>query len=247
MAVSEKLTDLLKFDKNGLIPVIVQDFYNNQVLMLAYANKEAIEKTLETGYAHYYSRKRKKLWMKGETSSHTQKVKQILYDCDEDTLLFRVEQKGAACHTNHRSCFYREYYRGATREIEPPIKEDFNGIIYNPEKRDNAIDRLYNLLLERKKSLPENSYTAELFKKGMDAIAKKIGEEATELIIALKNNSESEIIYEAADLLFHMLVGLAGSDITPKTVESELTRRMGISGKTEKETRAGGKDTVRSQ
>ncbi|WP_025209220.1 bifunctional phosphoribosyl-AMP cyclohydrolase/phosphoribosyl-ATP diphosphatase HisIE [Hippea sp. KM1] len=230
------LTDILKFDKKGLIPVITVDFYNNQVLMLAYANKEAIEMSLKSGYAHYFSRSRGKLWMKGETSGHTQKIKQILFDCDEDTLLYRVEQKGAACHTNHRSCFYREFYRGEVREIEPVI-EDFDGIIYRIEENDDILSKLYDLLKKRKEELPEGSYTANLFRGGTDKIAKKIGEEASEVIIALKNDSQSELVYEAADLIFHLLVGLAEKDVPPEAVLGELKRRFGISGEREKETR----------
>ncbi len=230
------LTDILKFDENGLIPVIAVDFYNNQVLMLAYANREAIEKTLETGYAHYWSRSRKRLWKKGEISGNLQKIKQILFDCDEDAVIYKVEQIGAACHTNHRSCFYREFYRDRVREIEPTIG-DFKGIIYKPKNNENILSQLYELLQQRKKELPENSYTAKLFKGGVDKIAKKIGEEASEVIIALKNSSQSEIVYEAADLIFHLLVALAKSDIPPEAVLEELRRRFGISGVHEKNTR----------
>ncbi|AEA34524.1 bifunctional phosphoribosyl-AMP cyclohydrolase/phosphoribosyl-ATP diphosphatase HisIE [Hippea maritima] len=232
------LTDILKLDDRGLIPVITVDFYNNQVLMLAYANREAIEMSLKTGYAHYFSRSRNKLWMKGETSGHTQKIKQILFDCDEDTLLYKVEQKGAACHTSHRSCFYREFYRGEVREIEPVI-EDFDGIIYKTEENDDILRKLYDLLQKRKEELPEGSYTAKLFISGTDKIAKKIGEEASEVIIALKNNSQSELVYESADLIFHLLVGLAEKDVPPESVLDELKRRFGISGDKEKASRGG--------
>ncbi len=236
MEAEVNLVDILKFNDDGLIPVIAIDFYNNQVLMLAYANKEAIEKTIETGYAHYYSRSRKKLWKKGETSGNLQKIKQILFDCDEDTLIYKVEQTGAACHTNHRSCFYREYYRGNVREIEPVIG-DFKGIIYRSETSTDILNNLFELLQKRKKDLPTNSYTADLFKEGVDKIAKKIGEEASEVIIALKNNSQSEVVYESADLIFHLLVGLAYMDIPPDAILTELSRRFGISGIKEKETR----------
>ena len=230
------LVDILRFDENGLIPVIAVDFYNNQVLMLAYANREAIEKTIETGYAHYWSRSRKKLWKKGETSGNLQKVKQILFDCDEDAVIYKVEQIGAACHTNHRSCFYREFYRGNIREIEPTVG-DFKGIIYKPKSNDDILNQLYKLLQQRKKELPESSYTAKLFQGGVDKIAKKIGEEATEVVIALKNNSQSETIYEAADLVFHLLVGLTEKDIPPEAILEELRRRFGISGIEEKNSR----------
>ncbi len=234
----ENLIDILKFDEKGLIPVVVQDFYNNDVLMVAYANKEAIEKTLETGYAHYFSRSRQKLWKKGETSGHTQRVKQIFYDCDEDTLLIKVEQKGAACHTNHRSCFYREFYRGQTKEIDKVIDENFNGIIYKQKQdNNNTLDVLYDTLQERKKTMLKDSYTAKLFKSGIDKITKKIGEEAIETIIAMKDKNEGEIIYETADTIFHLLVGLAYFNIPPSAILQELQRRMGTSGTFEKKTR----------
>ena len=234
----ESLIEILKFDEKGLIPVVVQDFYNNQVLMVAYANEEAVKKTLESGYAHYYSRSRKELWKKGETSGHTQKVKQIFYDCDEDTLLIKVEQKGAACHTNHRSCFYREFYRGSTKETEKVIDEDFNGIIYDRGIDKNGIlSTLYELLIDRKGKLPEGSYTAKLFRKGINKIAKKIGEEAAEVIIAMKDADDSETVYESADLVFHLLVGLAYFDIPPEAVLKELQRRLNTSGEYEKKTR----------
>ncbi len=233
----KSLSDIVKFDEDGLIPVVVQDFYNNQVLMVAYANKESLDKTLESGYAHYYSRSRKTLWKKGETSGHIQKIKQIFYDCDEDTILIKVEQKGAACHTNHRSCFYREFYRGQTREVEPVIDKEFNGILYNTENKNDILSQLYSILISRKKQLPENSYTAELFKKGINKIAQKIGEESFEVIIAMKDEEMGDIIYESADLIFHLLVGLAYFDISPENVLKELERRFKISGTFEKKTR----------
>ncbi len=234
----ENLIGILKFDEKGLIPVVVQDFYNNQVLMVAYADKEAITKTVESGYAHYFSRSRQKLWKKGETSGHTQKVKQIFYDCDEDTLLLKVEQKGAACHTNHRSCFYREFYRGKTKETEGVIDKDFNGIIYKPDTDKNSIlSSLYELLQRRKKEMPKDSYTAKLFKKGINTITKKIGEESAEVIIAMKDGDEGEIIYESADLIFHLLVGLVYFNIPPEMIFKELERRFNTSGEYEKKTR----------
>ncbi len=235
-----RLEEIIRFDERGLVPVVVQDFYSKDVLMLAYANREAIRKTLETGYAHYYSRSRQTLWMKGQTSGHTQRIKRILFDCDEDTLLYVVEQRGAACHTNHRSCFYREFYRGMIREIQPVLNDDFDGIVYGVERADGVMDRLYDLLIERKTLLPEQSYTAKLFRKGINEIAKKTGEEAVELVIALKDADQGQIVYEAADLLFHMLVGFAHYDIAPEAVFAELRRRFNISGETEKKTRKDG-------
>ncbi len=233
----KNIVDIINFNSDGLVPVIAQDFYNKDVLMMAYADKKAVQKSLETGYVHYHSRSRNRLWMKGETSGHTQKIKKILYDCDEDTLLIMVEQKGAACHTNHRSCFYREFFRGKTVETEPKIDENFNGILYNIDLNGSVMENLYKLLLSRKELLPENSYTAELFKKGINSILKKIGEEASETIIAMKDEKTDEIIYESADLIFHLIVALAYFEIPPSAIESELKRRSKFSGKFEKETR----------
>ncbi len=233
----ENLSEIIKFNKNGLVPVVVQDFYSKDVLMVAYANKEAVEKTVSTGYAHYYSRSRQKLWKKGETSGHLQKVKQIFYDCDEDTLLLKVEQIGAACHTNHRSCFYREFYRGQTKEIDGVLDENFDGIFYNLEDKEDILGEIYKLLLKRKEEMPDDSYTAELFKKGINKITKKIGEEATEVVIAMKDKDESEIVYEVADTFFHILVGLAYFNIPPESITKELKRRFNVSGKLEKKTR----------
>lgn len=233
----ENIIDIINFNSDGLVPVIAQDFYNKDVLMMAYADKEAVQKSLETGYAHYHSRSRNRLWMKGETSGHTQKIKKILYDCDEDTLLIMVEQRGAACHTNHRSCFYREFFRGKTVETEPEIDKNFNGILYNIDLNGSVMENLYKLLLSRKELLPENSYTAELFKKGINSILKKMGEEASETIIAMKDEKTDEIIYESADLIFHLIVALAYFEIPPSAIESELKRRSKFSGKFEKETR----------
>ncbi len=235
----ENLADILKFDDKGLVPVVVQDFYNNELLMLAYADRDAVEKTISTGYAHYFSRSRQKLWKKGETSGHTQKIKQIFYDCDEDTLLLKVEQKGAACHTNHRSCFYREFFRGKTIEIDGILDEGFEEIIYSKDNEgaDEILTKLYELLLDRKSKLPEGSYTAKLFKGGIDKISKKIGEEAIEVVIAMMDRDNSQTIYESADLLFHIIVGLAYFDIPPKSILKELARRFNISGEFEKNTR----------
>ncbi len=194
----------LHFDEHGLIPAIIQDHTDGKVLMLAYMNKESLELTLQTGRTHFYSRKRKTLWAKGDTSGHIQMVKSIRYDCDEDTLLITVDQTGPACHTGERSCFYRE--------IEPEVE---------------IFTELYDLLLDRKTTLPEGSYTAGLFKKGLDRILKKVGEEATEVVMASKNGSESEIVYEMADLWFHCLMTLAYHNIEPARIFRELQNRRG--------------------
>ena len=233
-----KLVEILNFDEKGLIPVIVQDFYNDEVLMLAYANKEAVENILKDESGWYFSRERKRLWKKGEESGHTQKVKEIYFDCDADALLIKVEQKGAACHTNHRSCFYRRYFRGKVIETEPPLPEEFEDILYKVGLDERkVIDEVYKIITERKETMPEDSYVASLFNEGLDRILKKISEEVAEVILAAKDEKKSHIIYEVTDLVFHLLVCLAYFDIPPSTIRDELKRRFKISGKFEKESR----------
>jgi len=233
-----KLVEILNFDEKGLIPVIVQDFYNDEVLMLAYANKEAVENILKDESGWYFSRERKRLWKKGEESGHTQKVKEIYFDCDADALLIKVEQKGAACHTNHRSCFYRRYFRGKVIETEPPLPEEFEEILYKVGLDERkVIDEVYKIITERKETMPEDSYVASLFNEGLDRILKKISEEVAEVILAAKDEKKSHIIYEVTDLVFHLLVCLAYFDIPPSTIRDELKRRFKISGKFEKESR----------
>ena len=214
--------------KKPLIPVIVQDIENGEVLMLAYMNKEAFEKTLSTGYAHYYSRSRQKLWKKGETSGNIQEVKKILLDCDSDTLLLKVSQTGPACHTGRKSCFYKDLKSG--KITSKPIVEP--SLMY-----ENIIDVLYHTILEKKDSDPNISWTAKLFKKGENTILKKVIEEAGEFCFAVKDKNRDEIIYECADLVYHSLVALAYSDISPEFIKKELKRRFGKSGIEEKKSR----------
>ena len=212
----------LKYDSNGLIPVIIQDWKTGDVLMLAYMNEESLNKTIETGFTHFWSRSRNKLWKKGETSGNEQIVKEINYDCDNDTLLIKAEQKGVACHTGNRSCFYSKLTQGVipseARNLEV---ETFSG---------NVIDKIYEVILDRKRNLREGSYVSSLFKNGRDKILKKIGEEASEVVIGSKNDKKEEIIYEIADLWFHTLVLLAYHDITPEDIYKELQKRFGKSG-----------------
>lgn len=201
---------MLKFDQNGLIPVIVQDFRTNTVLMQAYMNEESLRRTIETKKAVYYSRSRQKLWVKGEESGHFQFVKEIFIDCDKDCLLLKVEQTGAACHTNNFSCFYR-------------------GIDGNEKQSDlpnsNVLYEIYDVICDRLLHPKEGSYTNYLFDNGIDKICKKVGEEAAEVIIAAKNNSKQELRYEAADLIFHLLVLLKEGGVTPEDIFSELQNR----------------------
>ncbi len=197
----------LKYDENGLIPAIVQDARDGRVLMLAYMNEEALQKTLEAGETWFYSRSRRKLWHKGETSGHTQAVRSIAYDCDADALLIQVEQQGSACHTGAASCFYRKLHtRGAAPE-------------------GSFLPELERIIAERKAEMPEGSYVAGLLSQGLDRILKKIAEEAGEVIIAAKNEGRDELIYECGDLLFHLLVLLAAKNITLAEISSELARR----------------------
>jgi phosphoribosyl-ATP pyrophosphohydrolase/phosphoribosyl-AMP cyclohydrolase len=207
------------------VPVIVQDIDTNEVLMLAYMNEEALELTQKTGFAHYFSRSRNKIWKKGESSGNTQEVKEILIDCDNDTILLKVKQNGPACHTGRKSCFFTNLKTG---EITMDKEED---IEYN------FVDKLYHTLLERKMANPKSSYVASLYHKGENSILKKVAEEAAEFCFAVKDDDKKEIIYEAADLAFHTLVALAYKNIHPEAILEELKRREGVSGIEEKKKR----------
>lgn len=210
----------IKFDERGLVPAIIQDVHSGQVLMMAYMNAESLDKTMTSGHTWFYSRSRQSLWMKGESSGHVQKVKEILYDCDEDTLLIKVEQTGAACHTGHYSCFYRD---SSGREIDAGV--------FNPEEvyaaggNRGILFELYEVIRERQQKMPEGSYTTYLFTKGIDKILKKVGEENAEVIIAAKNGSKSELIYETSDLLYHLLVLLVEQGIELDEIFAELASR----------------------
>jgi len=216
----------IEWEKNGgLIPVIVQDYESGEVLMLAYMNEEALKLTQSTKFAHYFSRSKNKLWKKGESSGHTQEVKEILIDCDNDTILLKVKQNGVACHTGRKSCFFTNLENN--EEILKVEKE----IQYN------FLDNLYHTLLERKGADPKSSYVASLYNKGENSILKKVVEEAGEFSFAIKDDDKDEIIYEAADLLFHSLVALAYKNIHPEAILNELKRREGVSGIEEKNSR----------
>jgi phosphoribosyl-ATP pyrophosphohydrolase/phosphoribosyl-AMP cyclohydrolase len=195
----------LKFDENGLIPVIVQDAETNEVLMMAYANEEACQKMIETGRTHFYSRSRKKLWMKGETSGNVQDIVSIQTDCDLDTLLVRVRQTGNACHLNRPSCFEEVIY-GDTRSTAAIIPE------------------LRRVIRDRKINPKEESYTSKLFK-DEDKLLKKIVEEATELILAAKNGDPKQEAWETADLIYHFMVLLEKMDLPITEVYRVLSER----------------------
>ena len=213
------MLERIKFDQQGLVPAIIQDASNGTVLMLAYMNQESLTKTLETGTTWFYSRSRQELWNKGATSGHVQTVKELLYDCDGDTLLVKVEQTGAACHEGTYSCFSRRF-----GEAESTLTE-------RPQVLDAAVlPELFAVLEDRRQNPQAGSYTSSLFAKGEDRILKKIGEEAAETIIAAKNHSQGEVIYEMADLWYHCLVLLAAHNISLSELMDELAKRRG--GKT---------------
>ncbi len=206
----------LKFDEKGLIPAIVVDVHTKEVLTLAYMNKESLEITLEKGCTCFWSRSRQKLWLKGETSGNYQHVVSITADCDKDALVVKVEKDGPACHTGAESCF-------------------FNPLYIDEEKHEFSLRGLYELLMGRKKEMPQGSYTTYLFEKGLDKILKKVGEESTEVIIAAKAEDKKETIYEIADLAYHLLVLMAQSGITVDEVEKELASRHVIDHKIKQE------------
>lgn len=215
------MTDQIRFDENGLVPAIVQDHKSGQVLMLAYMNAEALKRTKETGQTWFFSRSRNCLWMKGESSGHRQKVKEIRYDCDQDALLILVEQTGVACHTGHYSCFYRDLDGNEveSRQVDPAP-------LYATGQEGPAIlYELYSLIQERREQMPEGSYTTYLFQKGIDKILKKVGEENAEVIIAAKNNSKEELVYETADLLYHLMVLLVEQKVELADIFAELRKR----------------------
>jgi len=215
----KNILESIKFNKDGLIPAIVQEEGTTQVLMLAYMNEESLTKTLKTGKSWFYSRSKKRLWLKGETSGNTQKVKRIYLDCDNDALLILVEQKGVACHTGRYSCFFKSIENNQIKETRE--KEKFN---YLSREKD-IINEIYQVIQERKSNYQSNSYVCKLLTQPEDRLPKKIGEEATEVIIALKDKDKTSLIYEIADLWFHTLVALGYLDISPEEVFKELRKR----------------------
>ena len=213
----------LKFDEKGLIPAIIQDINTKEVLMMAYMNEESLNKTVETVNTWFYSRSRKELWMKGKTSGNTQNVKKIKYDCDNDTLLIMVEPAGPACHTGEKTCFHRYLEAGVekTEKIEE-VKSAIEGPI---------LDQLFKVIKQRKRDMPKGSYTTKLFEEGMGKIAAKVSEESTEVIEAAFEKDNNEVVLEASDLLYHLMVLLAAKDVDFKDVEQELEKRRTKSSK----------------
>ncbi len=201
--------DDFKLNKDGLVPVVTQDYKTGEVLMVAYMNKEAYNKTIETGQMHYFSRSRQELWHKGKTSGHYQYVKHLLIDCDNDTILAKVKQVGAACHTGNRSCFYTELVKKS----------------YDSTNSFLILNEVYDVIKDRKVHRKEGSYTNYLFEKGIDKILKKCGEEATEIVIAAKNTDSEELKYEIADFLYHMMVLMAEKGLDWEDITAELSQR----------------------
>ncbi len=208
----------ITFDEKGLVPAVVQDVKSRKVLMLAYMNRESIQKTLEEGVVYYYSRSRQTLWKKGETSGNIQYLKGLYLDCDKDSLLVLVEQVGAACHTGSFSCFFNPIFEIESRGAYPNLGADNLGT-------HNAFEELYKVVADRKSNPKEGSYTAYLLKEGLDKILKKIGEEASEVIIAAKGGDKEEIVHEISDLVYHLLVLMVSQNVTIGHIEQELISR----------------------
>jgi phosphoribosyl-ATP pyrophosphohydrolase/phosphoribosyl-AMP cyclohydrolase len=202
----------LRFGEDGLLPVVAQDLNSGAVLMLAWANREAIELTLRTGWGTYYSRSRRELWIKGATSGNRQRVVSVLQDCDADSLLYQVEQRGPACHTGQPTCFHVPILGSAQ-----PVGQ-------------GVLERIYETVLQRLAASPQDSYVARLHQGGIDRILRKVAEEAGEFLLAAKNGVQSELQSEAADLVFHVLLALAECGLGWDQVLGELGRREGRSG-----------------
>ena len=198
-----------KLNSDGLIPVVVQDYKTDEVLMLAYMNAEAFDRTVKTGKMTYWSRSRQELWTKGLTSGHVQYVKSLTLDCDNDTILAKVAQVGAACHTGNKTCFFK-----------PLMKKEYDDT--NPLR---VFQEVYDVILDRKEHPKEGSYTNYLFDKGIDKILKKVGEECTEIVIAAKNPDKDEMKYEISDFLYHVMVLMAERGVTWEEITRELARR----------------------
>ena len=203
----------IQWDERGLVPAIVQDANTGQVLMLAYMNQTSLDRTQETGETWFWSRSRRELWHKGATSGNTQRVVEIRFDCDADTLLLRVEPSGPACHTGQQSCFYRHLPDGAE--------------VGTPPAAGGVVAHLEAVIQDRKANPQPGSYTCELFDDGLPRILRKVGEEAIETIVAAQSEGNERLISELADLIYHVLVLLAVQDLGWANVEAELARRFG--------------------
>lgn len=208
--------DQLKFDEKGLIPAVIVEAGTHRLLMVAYMNRESLKISMETGKTCFWSRSRQELWTKGETSGNYQHIVSITADCDLDTLKVVVEKDGSACHTGAETCF-------------------FNPVYQSEEKSDFTMDALMELIRGRKTNPQEGSYTTYLFRKGLDKILKKIGEESTEVIIAAKDNDPKETIYEISDLVYHVMVMMIEQGISLEDIRRELASRHVIDHKVKQE------------
>lgn len=206
----------VKFGADGLVPVVTQESRSGDILMLAYANRDALDRTLSTGFAHYYSRSRGTLWQKGETSGQTQRVTEIRLDCDGDAVLYRVEQKGPACHTGTRTCFSTVIERTGGLADGRSTEEDPGG---------HLLSRLARTIAARAQERPEGSYTAKLLAGGVPRISQKVGEEAVETVVAANTQSDERLACESADLIYHWLVLLHARRVSLDAVWEELEKR----------------------
>jgi phosphoribosyl-ATP pyrophosphohydrolase/phosphoribosyl-AMP cyclohydrolase len=212
---SDSWLSSVRFGADGLVPVVAQENRSGDVLMVAFADRDALERTVETGFAHYFSRSRRTLWRKGETSGHTQRVREIRLDCDGDTVLYRVEQTGPACHTGARTCF-STLLRGAEGQSGSGAEEDPGG---------HLLSRLASLIAQRALERPEGSYTLALLDRGVAKISQKVGEEAVEVVVAANAEDDGRLASESADLLYHLLVLLQARGIGLDAVLHELENR----------------------
>lgn len=226
--------DQIVFDDKGLVPAIVQDWRDGSLLMMGWMTREALEKTLETKLVHFWSRSRKSLWKKGETSGHTLQLKALYLDCDGDTILVKAEPVGPTCHTGERACFFRRIE--ADGSVDDRKTAEAAGMI---------LDQVYRLIQERKRLPQADSYVAALFQGGTDRILKKVSEEAGEVLLASKNGKPEEIVHEVTDLIFHTLMVLGYHDVPPEAVYRELAARFGKSGLREKKPGGSGKGESR--
>ncbi|WP_448584257.1 bifunctional phosphoribosyl-AMP cyclohydrolase/phosphoribosyl-ATP diphosphatase HisIE [Thermocrinis sp.] len=208
---SDEILKSIKWNSEGLIPVIAQDYQTGEIRMFAWANQEALMLTLQTGYAHYYSRSRKSVWKKGESSGELQKVVEVRIDCDEDTLLYIIKQElNRACHTGERNCFFRSIYG---EKVERPLPFE-------------TLSRLEEVIKQRLLERPQGSYTVKLFLEGEDRIIQKFGEEAVESLIAIKNGNPKQIAMEVSDLLYHLTLALVVKGLEWYQIMEELASRF---------------------
>jgi phosphoribosyl-ATP pyrophosphohydrolase/phosphoribosyl-AMP cyclohydrolase len=217
--MSQGSADQFKFDRDGLLPAVIQDWLDGTVLMLGYMNQEALAKTVATKRVHFWSRSRNKLWEKGETSGHKLHVKELFVDCDLDTILVKAQPAGPTCHTGERACFFSRL--------------DEHGLIAGNKTQDAAggiLEGVLRTILERRSSPRTGSYTSKLFEGGHDKILKKVAEEAGEVLLASKGGKKEEIVYEVADLFFHTLMVLGYHDLALHDIYQELGKRFGKSG-----------------